>query len=94
MGDADHSDWAGGSSLPGGGPAALAVGDKGLGRQREAKAPQHQCHHWASIVTTPITPGWSNGERLRAVKGAIDAAHAGEMILMPRTANPGHGLFR
>ena len=33
MGDAGHSDGAGGSSLPGGGPAALGVGDTGLGRR-------------------------------------------------------------
>ena len=50
MGDAGDSDGAGGSSLAGGGPAALGVGDKGLGRWRGAKAPHHPCHHGESIV--------------------------------------------
>ena len=51
MSGAGHSGGAGGRSLPGGGPVVLRVGDKGLGRQRGGKASQHQCHHWALVVT-------------------------------------------
>jgi hypothetical protein len=47
------SGGAGGSSLPGGGPAAVGDGCKGVMQRRGAETPLHQFHHWPSIVTPP-----------------------------------------
>ena len=46
-----NSGGADGSSLPGGGPAAVGDGGKGVGRRRSAETPLHQFHPWPSCVT-------------------------------------------